>query len=164
MDVTVRRAVAEDIGPMADVIAAVAPEGVLGTEPPVDVETVRERFRDTVTDDGPAAMWVAAAGGVVVGQIGLHPAPAPGVMAIGMALRPDARGRGIGRALLDAAVAHAREAGAHKVELEVWPDNARAIALYTAAGFEVEGVRRRHYRRRDGSLRSTLLMAVHLPG
>lgn len=46
----------------------------------------------------------------------------------------------------------------------MWTDNARAIALYASAGFAVEGVRRDHYRRRDGSLRSTLLMAVHLSG
>ena len=49
--------------------------------------------------------------------------------------------------------------GAHKVELEVWPDNARAIALYLSAGFEIEGFRRDHYRRRDGTLRSAVLMA-----
>ena len=54
---------------------------------------------------------------------------------------------------------HARSCGAHKISLEVWADNARAISLYAAAGFEVEGLRRDHYRRRDGRLRSTLIMA-----
>lgn len=43
--------------------------------------------------------------------------------------------------------------------LEVWPDNERAIALYEAYGFEREGLRRDHYRRRDGTLRSSVLMA-----
>ena len=76
-----------------------------------------------------------------------------------MAILPDARGRGGGRALLAAVQEHARASGAHKISLEVWTDNARAIALYAAAGFEVEGLRRDHYRRRDGSLRSTLIMA-----
>jgi putative acetyltransferase len=76
-----------------------------------------------------------------------------------MMLLPEARGRGAGRALLDAALEHARRVGAHKVDLEVWPDNGRAIALYAAAGFTVEGLRDRHYRRRDGSLRSSLIMA-----
>ena len=33
------------------------------------------------------------------------------------------------------------------------------LTLYGAAGFEVEGLRRDHYRRQDGSLRSTLIMA-----
>jgi putative acetyltransferase len=61
--------------------------------------------------------------------------------------------------LLEAMADHARASGAHKLELEVWTDNARAIALYVSAGFEVEGLRRNHYRRRDGSLRSALIMA-----
>ena len=46
----------------------------------------------------------------------------------------------------------------------MWPDNGRAIALYTRAGYEVEGVRRDHYRRRDGSLRSAVIMARLLSG
>jgi [ribosomal protein S18]-alanine N-acetyltransferase len=37
----------------------------------------------------------------------------------------------------------------HDDLVEVWTDNGRAIALYAAAGFEVEGLRRDHYRRRD---------------
>ena len=82
-----------------------------------------------------------------------------GVLSLGMAIHAPARGRGGGRALLSAAQEHARSSGAHKISLEVWIDNARAIALYAAAGFEVEGLRRDHYRRRDGRLRSTLLMA-----
>jgi ribosomal protein S18 acetylase RimI-like enzyme len=47
-----------------------------------------------------------------------------------MAILPEARGRGGGRALLEAIIGHAVACGAHKLELEVWPDNAPAIALY----------------------------------
>lgn len=47
----------------------------------------------------------------------------------------------------------------HKVDLEVWPDNGRAISLYERYGFEIEGTRRDHYRRQDGSLRSSVIMA-----
>jgi RimJ/RimL family protein N-acetyltransferase len=43
--------------------------------------------------------------------------------------------------------------------LEVWIDNARAISVYASAGFDVEGLRRDHYRRRDGHLHSALLTA-----
>jgi [ribosomal protein S18]-alanine N-acetyltransferase len=88
----------------------------------------------------------------------------PGVLYLGMAILPEARGRGGGRALLAAILEHAEASGAHKVELEVWIDNARAIALHASAGFEVEGLRRDHYRRRNGRLRSTLLMARLLEG
>jgi RimJ/RimL family protein N-acetyltransferase len=72
------------------------------------------------------------------------------------------RGRGGGRALLEAALRHARRSRLHKVELEVFPDNGAAIALYTSVGFAVEGVRREHYLRSDGNRRSALLMALLL--
>jgi putative acetyltransferase len=76
-----------------------------------------------------------------------------------MGILPEARGRGGGRAFLEAILEHARTCGAHKLELDVWLDNARAISVYASPGFEVEGLRRNHYRRRDGRLRSALLMA-----
>jgi putative acetyltransferase len=136
----------------------VVPEGFLGAQPPVDLEERVERFRATIGGEGPDAMWVLEDDGQVVGQAGVI-SRVSGVLSLGMAILPGARGRGGGRALLDAVLEHARLAGAHKVDLEVWTDNARAIALYATAGFEVEGLRREHYRRRDGSLRSTLLMA-----
>ena len=95
----------------------------------------------------------------MVGHAAAHETATSGVPSVGMAILPEARGRGGGRSLLAAILDHARASDAHKVELDVWPDNARAIALYASAGFEVEGLRRNHYRRRDGSLRSALLMS-----
>ena len=44
-------------------------------------------------------------------------------------------GLGIGRALMDACIRCAREAGYSQLELDVVADNARAIAMYTKAGF-----------------------------
>lgn len=87
---------------------------------------------------------------------------ARGVVSLGMCIVAPARGQGGGRALLDAAMAWLADSDMHKVDLEVWPDNAPAIALYTQYGFEVEGLLRDHYRRRDGSLRSALIMARRL--
>ena len=158
----VRAAVSSDADAMARVIAAVAEEGSIGTEPPVDIEARARRFRDALAHGGAGGMWVLDVEGRVVGLAGAHESDTTGVLAIGMALLPQARGRGAGRALLDAILDHARARGSHKIELEVWPDNARAVALYTRVGFQVEGVRRDHYRRRDGTLRSTLLMAYML--
>jgi ribosomal protein S18 acetylase RimI-like enzyme len=144
---------------MARVLAAVAEEGLIATEPPVDVAARAERMRETIEGAGPAASWVLEDDGRQVGNAGVRETDAPGVLSLGMAILPEARGRGGGRALLEAIFAHACSCGAHKLELEVWPDNAPAIALYTSAGFQVEGRRHDHYRRRDGSLRSALLMA-----
>ena len=154
----VRRAQSEDAQAMALIVAAVAPEGSLGTEPPVDLEARAEQFRDAMAEGGNAAFWVLEDGNRVLGYAGVRERT-PGVLHLGMAILPEGRGRGGGRALLDATADHARASGAHKLDLEVWTDNARAIALYVSAGFEVEGMRRNHYRRRDGSLRSALVMA-----
>ena len=46
------------------------------------------------------------------------------------------RGRGIGRTLLRAAEARAREAGAREVRISVKAGNAGALSLYSAEGFE----------------------------
>jgi ribosomal protein S18 acetylase RimI-like enzyme len=88
----------------------------------------------------------------------MHSTQTPGVLSLGMWVAPEHRGRGGGRMLMEAALA-ARPEHVHKIELEVWPDNEGAIALYRKLGFEEEGLRRDHYRRRDGSLRSSLIMA-----
>jgi ribosomal protein S18 acetylase RimI-like enzyme len=52
-----------------------------------------------------------------------------------------ARGSGLGRALMDAAVARARERGARRMELDTKDTNAPAIALYESLGFANDGDR-----------------------
>lgn len=51
-----------------------------------------------------------------------------------------ARGRGVGRALIDAVVAGARKQGVRRITLRVLGHNAPARRLYESAGFVVEGV------------------------
>lgn len=48
----------------------------------------------------------------------------------------------------------------HKVTLQVWPHNDRALALYRHAGFIVEGYRHRHWRRADGELWDVIEMGL----
>ncbi len=72
------------------------------------------------------------------------------------------RGRGVGDALLGAAVEWARREGLGKLSLTVFAHNARAIALYERHGFVVEGRRVAEYRFADGSERDDLLMALRL--
>ena len=135
----------------------------IATQPPVDVAKFAARLRGAM--DGGDLFWVLVDGERVVGTLGLHGTPAAGVGALGTSIVAGSRGAGGGRLLMDALMEHVRlEARLHKVELEVWPDNGRAIALYASYGFEVEGLRREHYRRKDGSLRSSLLMALLLKG
>ncbi|HEX7338999.1 MAG TPA: GNAT family N-acetyltransferase [Rhodanobacteraceae bacterium] len=56
-----------------------------------------------------------------------------------------ARGRGVGRALLDAVLAQARRRGCDRLQLEVRTDNAPAIALYEHTGFDRFGMHRGYY-------------------
>ena len=59
----------------------------------------------------------------------------------GMWVDPAARGRGAGRALLDAAIAWARTRGLDRLELWVTEGNGSAARLYERAGFGVTGRR-----------------------
>ncbi len=53
-------------------------------------------------------------------------------------VREEARRTGLGRALVEAAVARARERGCKRIELDVNEGNAAALALYEACGFQLE--------------------------
>ncbi|MFF4395910.1 GNAT family N-acetyltransferase [Streptomyces sp. NPDC001480] len=58
----------------------------------------------------------------------------------GLAVADEARGRGVGRALIRAAVAEARRRGARRITLRVLGHNTPARGLYESEGFVVEGV------------------------
>jgi RimJ/RimL family protein N-acetyltransferase len=63
-------------------------------------------------------------------------------------LHPDRRGRGLGVEATRLLVRHlVFDLGYHRVELEVYGFNERALALFERAGFVREGVRRRAYDR-----------------
>ncbi len=78
---------------------------------------------------------------------------------LGMGIDADYRGRGIGEKLLRAAVDHARRIGMERIELQVFPSNAAARALYQKLGFEVEGLKRR-VRKLDGRYDDLIQMAL----
>jgi RimJ/RimL family protein N-acetyltransferase len=160
--IVVRPATLADIEAIVAVHAAVATEARwIGTEPPVDTERFTALFRSAI-EAADSHLLVALDGGRVIGNLGVHPVGG-GVVGIGMSILQEYRGQGVGTALLAAAVEWARhQDGVHKVELEVWPHNAPALTLYQRHGFEVEGRRRRHYRRRSGELWDALVMGLVL--
>jgi ribosomal protein S18 acetylase RimI-like enzyme len=79
----------------------------------------------------------------------------------GLAVAPAFQRRGLGRALLRAAVEEAGERGARRLTLRVLATNAGARALYDACGFVVEGVLREEFLL-DGRYVDDVLMALDL--
>ncbi|QJU56485.1 GNAT family N-acetyltransferase [Sphingomonas sp. AP4-R1] len=75
-----------------------------------------------------------------------------------LAVRPEARMRGIGRALVEAVADEARGRGALRLMLEMRDGNP-ALALYSAAGFGQIGRRRDYYRGRDRSVHDAITLA-----
>jgi [ribosomal protein S18]-alanine N-acetyltransferase len=151
----IRPAHDDDRLPLAVLFAAVAEErDGIATEPPVDVEAR-------------AASWtlegtlVAVADAEIVGSIHLEPSRF-GFAELGMAVAREWRGRGVGSALLAAAIEWAREHDVHKVSLGVFPHNAAAIALYRKFGFVDEGLRVKQIRRASGELWDVLEMGLLL--
>jgi L-phenylalanine/L-methionine N-acetyltransferase len=99
----------------------------------------------------------------MLGHAGLHPSGTAlrrrHVMNLGIAVAPEAQGQGVGRALMQALLDYADRWGqVLRIELTVFVDNSRAIALYQALGFRVEG---RHvgFALRDGQYVDALSMA-----
>jgi L-amino acid N-acyltransferase YncA len=153
----VRPASAGDARAMAELFAAVAEEGDgIATEPPVDIEERAALFAGTV-----AGSLVAVADGRVVGMLHVEVSP-HGFGELGMLVDRGWRGRGVGSALVQAAIGWARGKGLHKLCLEVFGRNSAAIGLYRKAGFVEEGRRMRQYRRASGELWDSIVMGLML--
>lgn len=98
----------------------------------------------------PDDVLVAEVDGEVVGYVTVRP-PTPlesnaHVQQIqGLAVDRAFRRRGIGRALVEAAMTEARRRSARKISLRVLATNPGAQQLYRSCGFEVEGVLREEF-------------------
>jgi ribosomal protein S18 acetylase RimI-like enzyme len=100
----------------------------------------RERYREALEDG--AVLFLAEDEAGTVGYAFVRPRPAPESLAIArllevetVAVRPDARGGGIGTALMEAVEAWARERGFEHLSVSVRTANAGARRLYERRGF-----------------------------
>lgn len=120
-------------------------------------------IREHLTKSGEGDhILVAVVGGEVVGTIGLHTSPRPRIRhrgEIGMMVRDDWQGKGVGTALMQAVVDLADKwLNLTRIELTVYTDNESAIALYRKFGFQIEGTLRK-YAFRDGEFVDAYTMA-----
>jgi RimJ/RimL family protein N-acetyltransferase len=103
-------------------------------------EEVRKFWEETIADDGPAFFAIDQM--QVVGWIDIKPHPEEGIRhrgRLGMGVRCDYRGQGIGTKLMEAALAKAKQCGLIRIELTVYASNPVAYAMYRNFGFVEEG-------------------------
>ena len=119
------------------------------------------------------ASWDAAAFAGLLGQPGVFAevgqngfilirAVADEAEILTLAVRPEARRRGLGARLVETAADRAAGMGAERLFLEVAEDNAAARGLYAACGFTEAGRRRGYYRAPGGGRTDALILARNL--
>ena len=165
MDIIIRRVEPSDYEAIARILAY--PKVIWGTLqiPFPSVEQWRKKIAEP--PEGLHSL-VACTEREVVGLIGLHTFPNQPrrhhIGDIGMMVRDDWQGKGIGTQLMQAVVDLADKwLNLSRLELGVYPDNEPAIKLYKKFGFKVEGTQIGSSFR-DGEYMDTLMMArVRLP-
>jgi len=160
MEISIRHAEPSDYEAVQRIFAG--PRAIRGTLqlPFPSLEQSRKRLaepREGVT------RLVAAVDDEIVGILGLHTYPKTPRRRhagyIGMSVRDDWHGRGVGTALMEAAVDLAENwLNLERIELTVFTDNAPAIGLYEKFGFMTEGTLRK-YAFRDGEYVDVYTMA-----
>ena len=113
----------------------------------------------------PAHRFVAELDGEVAGWTAVVPysrrAVYRGVGEESVYVAERARGRGVGRALLEAVVESARADGLWTLQAGIFPDNAASLELHRALGFREVGVRER-IGQLDGVWRDVVLLELRL--
>ena len=152
---TVRAATAAD----AQAVAAIYNEGI---EDRVATFETRPRSPDEVAAWlGDGLPFLVAVDGDVLGFAKVSPysdrCAYSGVGEHGVYVARTARGRGVGRRLLEAVCAESERAGLHKLTSRIFADNATSRTAHVAAGFEEVGIQRRHGRL-DGEWKDCVLV------
>jgi phosphinothricin acetyltransferase len=109
---------------------------------------------------------VSEEGGEILGWAALSPvsrrAVYRGVADIGIYVAGKARGRGLGRALLERLVAESERCGLWTLQAGIFPENEASVGLHQACGFRVIG-RRERIGAMDGRWRDVLLLERRSP-
>ncbi len=146
-----------DVDAVVGLLAEIAREGRwIATEWPFDVRARARTMRDGLLRRW-CVGWVAVEERDVIADLTIFDVDAP-EPELGMLVAAPYRRRGIGRALLDEAIAWAHANGKTALTLRVFPDNDAARTLYFAAGFVDKVVQRAAIARRDGVALDAILM------
>ncbi len=154
---TIRPVGERDIDAVVALLAEIAREGTyIATEWPFDLAARARALRDALLLRRSVG-WIAVDGRELVGELSVIDVTQE-EPEIGMIVGALHRSRGIGRALLERALAWARTNGKPALTLRVFPDNERALALYRGTGFIDLSLQPDGIVRRDGTGRDVLVM------
>ena len=157
---TIRDSTVEDAAAVASMIDLVSRErrflaGTVG----FSEEATRNFIAELRSSD--AVQVVADVDGSLVGWCDIARLPFEGMQHVGrlgMGVKRDFRGRGIGRQLLEAALLRGFGGRFERIELEVFSSNEKAVQLYESYGFLFEG-KKRAARKLDGMCDDLLIYA-----
>ena len=125
-------------------VRAIYEEGIRSGDATFETETPSWEMWDAAH---PELRLVAERDGAVVGWAALSPASARrcyrGVGEVSVYVAEDARGAGLGRALLDELVTRSEQDGYWTLTAGVFPENEASVGLHKACGFREVGVRER---------------------
>ena len=137
MSITVRKIVAEDDAAAAEMIRTILREfkidrpGTVYTDPTTD-------HLSKLFEHPESAYWIAEEDGEILGGCGIYPTsglPEGCVELVKLYTAASARGKGIGKMLMQKSIESAQHFGYNEVYLESFPELTTAINMYKKAGF-----------------------------
>jgi phosphinothricin acetyltransferase len=144
-------------------VAAIFAEGIATGQ--ATFETEASEWEEWDAAHLPGHRLVAELDGEVAGWCALvlysQRAAYRGVAEVSIYVAESARGRGVGRTLLEALVASARGGGLWTLQAGIFPENEASVALHRSLGFRDVGIRER-IGQLDGEWRDFLLFELRL--
>lgn len=129
-------------------------------------ETAEAELLQSKAESPRAQMICAELGGIVAANGGFDPVAEVEKCRhraeLGISVRREFWGLGIGTLILRGLIDKARAAGYSQLELDVVAENLRALRLYESLGFKAYGRRERSFLQRDGAYRALILMSLEL--
>jgi ribosomal protein S18 acetylase RimI-like enzyme len=158
--ITVRHARVQDAGELHQNFCAVVDEAEW--LPTLRPNSNRSEWAEWIerTYSNREVLLIASLDEAYAGHLSLQPEEwnaALHVARLGIIVKKDARHRGVGRALMQAAEDAGRQQRYEKIVLSTFSTNTVARALYESLGYRTVGVRQRHFRMPKGYIDEVLM-------
>jgi len=137
MSISFRKIEQQDNHELAELIRVVFREFKIDKPGTVYTDPTTDHLAEVFEKDG-SVYWLAEEDGILLGGCGIYPTdglPEGCVELVKFYLSAEARGKGIGKALMQKSIESAQHYGYNEVYLESFPELSTAIGMYEKAGF-----------------------------